>query len=84
MDERRRHDHTRSELLDHSREHRVDLLEWQFDEQHGQEDTQGAGDEDHEQRADSQGHVVVSSLYTTRGLARVFGLAFTDTVSIAC
>lgn len=61
MNERSREDDTGAELLDDGRHPYVDPRRRQLRQGHGEEDTDGAGDEDDEEGPNAQRHVVVAA-----------------------
>lgn len=64
MDKSRSNDDTGSELLDSRRNHRVQSLERQFDQQHRSKHANRASNKDDEQRANTQRHIIVPVLDT--------------------
>lgn len=83
MDKSSRDDNPSPKLFDCSGNHRVQCPKWQLDQQHGEKHANGTGHQHHEQRPDSQGHIVFSILSIALGLrAASFRFAFSNTVSI--
>lgn len=68
MDEGGRDDDTSTELLDGHQDVRPNTPNHEFVQEQGGEDADGAGDQNYEERADSQSHVVLPLAQPARDL----------------